>query len=299
MVRRSPPQATRKTFPNVAADRKRIGVVAPASRLSPEVPAAMRALVAGLYPDGRVEVVFHPQCFLADGHFAGPDAARADAFVEVANDPAFDALWYARGGYGSGRLIEAVLPRLNGFARDKAYLGYSDAGAMLSALYANGITRAAHGPMTHEIARQGGEAAAARALSWLVDGAHAALEPSLEPGRKAIAFNMAILSSLIGTPWLPDLTDHVLMLEDVAEHLYAIDRMMFHITSTPALRRIAGLRLGRCSAIPDNDPPFGRTAEEIARDWCARSGIAWLGLADIGHDPDNKVVPFGGLPGPA
>jgi muramoyltetrapeptide carboxypeptidase len=92
-------------------------VVAPASRIGEEVPAEMRALVASLYPDGAVEVAFHPQCHLSDGHFAGPDAARADAFVEVANDPAFDALWYARGGYGSGRLIEAVLSRLGPAAK--------------------------------------------------------------------------------------------------------------------------------------------------------------------------------------
>ena len=269
-------------------------MVAPASRIGEEVPAAMQALVGSLYPDGRVEVVFHPQCFGADGHFAGSDVARADAFVDVANDPAFDALWWAKGGYGSGRLIETVLPRLGPAARAKAYLGYSDAGAMLSALYGNGFARVAHGPMTHEVVKAGGETACARALSWLVERSTAALEPSVADG-KTIAFNMAILSSLIGTPWLPDLTGHVLMLEEIAEHLYAIDRRMFHITSTPALRRVAGLRLGRCNAVPDNEPAFGRTPEEIARDWCARSGIAFLGAADIGHDPDNKVVPFGEL----
>jgi muramoyltetrapeptide carboxypeptidase len=56
---------------------------------------------------------------------------------------------------------------------------------------------------------------------------------------------------------------------------------------------VAGIRLGRCSAIPSNDPEFGRTEDEIARDWCARSGIPYLGRADIGHDAGNKVVPFG------
>jgi muramoyltetrapeptide carboxypeptidase len=279
----------------VAAEPKRIGVVAPASRLSEDVPAAVQALVASLYPAGDVEVHFHPQCFLSDGHFAGSDAQRADAFVEVANDPGFDALWYARGGYGSGRLIETVLPRLGPAARTKAYLGYSDAGAMLSALYGAGFGHVAHGPMTHEIAREGGAATIARALAWLVEGSPAALEPSVAPGGKTIAFNMAILSSLIGTPWLADLTDHVLMLEEVSEHMYAIDRFFFHITSTPAIREVAGIRLGRCSAIPYNEPDFGHTAEEVAQDWCARSGIPYLGRADIGHDADNKVVPFGGL----
>ena len=56
---------------------------------------------------------------------------------------------------------------------------------------------------------------------------------------------------------------------------------------------MAGIRLGRCSDVPENDPDFGRTEEEIARYWCERSGIPYLGRADIGHDVDNKVVPFG------
>jgi muramoyltetrapeptide carboxypeptidase LdcA involved in peptidoglycan recycling len=51
--------------------------------------------------------------------------------------------------------------------------------------------------------------------------------------------------------------------------------------------------LGRCSAITPNEPDFGMNEEEIARYWCQRSGIPWLGRADIGHDTSNKIVPFG------
>jgi muramoyltetrapeptide carboxypeptidase len=51
--------------------------------------------------------------------------------------------------------------------------------------------------------------------------------------------------------------------------------------------------LGRCSSITPNEPDFGMNEEEIARYWCERSGIPWLGRADIGHDTDNKIVPFG------
>jgi muramoyltetrapeptide carboxypeptidase len=58
---------------------------------------------------------------------------------------------------------------------------------------------------------------------------------------------------------------------------------------------VSGIMLGRCSAIPTNDPDFGMTEEAVARHWCARSRIPWLGRADIGHDIDNKIVPFGSL----
>ena len=99
------------------------------------------------------------------------------------------------------------------------------------------------------------------------------------------------LAMLCGTELMPDLTGHVVMVEEVSEHLYAIDRLFFHVTQQ--LRDIAGIRLGRMSDIPENDRPFGAGVEEIARYWCERAGIAYLGTADIGHDPANRIVPFG------
>jgi muramoyltetrapeptide carboxypeptidase len=280
-------------------DRIRIGVVAPSSRLPEQDADAVAALVRRLYPDGRVEVVFHPQCFLSTGHFAGPDEARAQAFLEVANDPGFEAVWFGRGGYGSCRIAPRVLAGLGAAARDKTYLGYSDAGALLAGLYGAGVGRPAHGPMPRDICRSGGEAAVGRALAWLADRDPAALEPSADGDAPRAAFNLAILASLVGTPLQPDLSDHVLMLEEVSEHLYRIDRMMFQLMSNPKLRRLAGVRLGRCSDIPDNDPPFGRDEVEVVQDWCARAGVPYLGRADIGHDSGNRVVPFGRLSAPA
>lgn len=278
----------------MGAGRVRIGVVATGSRFTPEAAARVTALASSIYGDGGPEITYHPNCFLQDGHFAGPDAARAEAFLDIANDPGFDALWIARGGYGAGRLVEAVIPRLNEAARRKAYLGYSDAGIMLAALYGAGCAHCAHGPVANDIMRQGGEAAAARALAWLVDRDPSALDPSvLADRRPAAAFNLTILSTLIGTPWQPDLSGHVLMLEEVSEHTYRFDRAMLHVTSNPAIRRVAGLRLGRCTDVPANDPEFGHDEETLARFWCERSGIPWLGRADIGHDADNRVVPFG------
>lgn len=268
----------------------RIGVVAPSTPILPEVAERVTALAAARFPDA--ELYFHPQCFLVHNHFAGEDGTRAEAFVDVANDPTLDALWFARGGYGSCRIAEQVLGRLNEVARTKTYLGYSDAGFMLAGLYAAGFGHVVHGPMPGDIRREGGDAAVARSLAWLTSAAPDALEPNC--GRsKVAAFNITVFSQLLGTPIQPDLKDHVLMLEDVSEHLYRTDRSMFHITGNPAVRDVAGIRLGRCSEIPDNDPAFGETEEEIVRYWCGRSGIPYLGCADIGHDTANKVVPFG------
>ncbi len=278
----------------MSRERLKIGVVATASAMSPEVAARVPALAAALYGERAPEIVFHPDTTARSGHFAGDDATRARAFLEVANDPSFDALWFARGGYGSCRIAEAVLAGLTPAARGKTYLGYSDTGALLAGLYRAGFPHLAHGPVAQDILRDGGDAAIARALAWLVDRDPAALEPSLVAGQKAAAFNLTVFSQLLGTDLEPDLTGHVLMLEEVSEAMYRIDRSFFHVTGNASVRRVAGIRLGRCSLIPPNDPDFGLNEDEVARFWCERTGIRWLGRADIGHDADNKIVPFGG-----
>ena len=273
----------------------RIGVVAPASRLSHEVPGRVRRLAEAMFPGRVPEIVFHPQCFASHGHFAGDDATRARAFLDIANDATFDALWCGRGGYGSCRIAETILAGIEQPSRRKTYLGYSDAGTLLAALYRERFDHVAHGPVAQDVMRDGGDEAAGRALAWLIDRVASTLEPTIDGTDKTAAFNITILSQLLGTPLQPCLDGHVLMLEDVSEHLYRIDRALFHITSNPGIRQVKGIRLGRCSHIPPNDPDFGMTEEEIARYWCRRSGIAWLGRADIGHDVGNKIVPFGRL----
>lgn len=269
----------------------RIGLTAPGTRMPPELARRAQAVAQKTY-GGRVELIFHPQCFRQAGHFAGEDHERIDALVEIANDPALDAVWLARGGYGACRVAEYAIPRLNGHAREKAWLGYSDAGFLLAGLHRAGFDRVAHGPMPVDLVREDGEEAMLRGLAWLVDGDRRALEPTLTPGQKAMAFNLTILSQLLGTPLEPDFGGRVLMLEDVGEYMYRIDRYFFHVTSNEAVKRCAGIRLGRCSAVPKNDPDFVLNEEDVARFWCERSGIPYLGRADIGHDSANRVVPF-------
>ncbi|MFZ5670410.1 MAG: LD-carboxypeptidase [Pseudomonadota bacterium] len=273
----------------------RIGVVAPSSFIDPAVPAEVTAFARARYGD-RLDLRFDPQCFKVHGHFAGTDAERAEGFLRVANDPGFDAVWFCRGGYGSFRPAAAILAGVGEAAFRKTYMGYSDSGALLAALYGAGVGRPVHGPVAHDIRRPGGEAAVARALDFLVDGDPAALEPSCAPGVKTAAFNLATLGSLVGTPLQPDLAGHVLMLEDVGEYHYRLDRALGHVLGNPAIQKVAGVRMGRFSDIPENPTAdFAMTPEAIVRFWCDRYGIAFLGHADIGHDAGNRVVPFGSI----
>ncbi len=265
----------------------KIAIVAPSCPLSPDAAEMVAAIAA---ERGDAELLIHPQCFFSDGHFAGSDAARLAALREVMADDRVDAVWFARGGYGSNRIAEAALRDLPEAARRKISLGYSDAGFLLAGFHRAGLA-VAHGPMPQDAVRSGGEAAVRRALAWLVDGDSDSLESGLTD-RPAMAFNLTVLSSLLGTVLEPDFSGVELLIEDVAEHEYRIDRLLFHVTGSAALRSIASLRMGRMSEIPANDRPFGSDPDAIVRDWCARSGIAFAGTADIGHDSANKVVPF-------
>lgn len=265
----------------------RIAICAPSTPLTHDDAARVTELARAEFPD--VELHVHPQCFQTDGHFAGPDELRLAALLECANDPGFDGVWFARGGYGACRIAEAAMAKLDHAAHDKIFLGYSDAGYLLGALYRERIGHPVHGPMPIDITREHGEAGVRRALSYFSDD-RSGLEPSLDR-HPTVAFNLMTLAMLCGTRLMPGLANHVVMVEEVSEHLYAIDRLFFHATAH--LGGIAGLRLGRVSDVPENDRPFGSAPEEIARYWCERHAIHYLGDADIGHDGANRIVPFG------
>ena len=265
----------------------KIAVVAPSCTLPHEAAERVQAIAAAR---GDCELVIHPQCFLSDGHFAGPDEQRRAALLEVMADATVDAIWFARGGYGSNRIAEAALGDLPPAARSKLYMGYSDSGFLLAGLHRSGH-EVAHGPMPRDVLREGGERAVTRALDWLVRRDPAAMEPGLQG--PAFAFNLTVLSSLLGTPLEPDFSGAELLIEDVSEHHYRIDRLMFHVTASANVRGVAQIRLGRVVEIPANDPEFGSDEQAIVADWCARAGIRFGGRADIGHDAENRVVPFG------
>lgn len=264
----------------------RIAICAPGKRLEKDHADQVQALVGA---DSGIDLQFHPQCFARHGHFAGPDQERLAAVVECATQPGVDAVWFASGGYGSNRIAADAIAAIGNAAQDKKFLGYSDTGYLLAALYRAGIGHPAHGPMVGDIQREYGASAIKRALEWF-SGGTGGLEPSLD-GRPTVAFNLMTLAMLCGTDLMPDLAGHVVMVEEVAEHLYAVDRLFFHISQH--LHGVAGLRLGRISDVPENDRPFGTSEEEIAQFWCAKAGIAYLGRADIGHDAANRIVPFG------
>src|SRR3954468_13593900 len=115
----------------------RVAICAPGTPITRDVAERVVALAAAEFPE--LELAFHEQCFVEDGHFAGPDRVRLAALLECANDPGIDAVWFAKGGYGANRIAADALVRFDRTAYDKTFLGYSDNGYLLAALYRQDI----------------------------------------------------------------------------------------------------------------------------------------------------------------
>jgi muramoyltetrapeptide carboxypeptidase len=275
----------------------RVGIVAPSRRLTEEVSDRAGALLA--FSGFPIELVIHPQSYLSHGHFAGPDEVRLGAFLDYANDPTIDAIWFARGGYGAARLLPQLPGRLTDVALNKVYMGYSDAGFLLAGLTQLGCKYCAHGPLVADVLRDNGEVTILRALGFLSRIDPSGIESDVTLESNNIAFNLTILQSLLATPWLaPKAKDYrgkTLWIEDVAEYTYATDRSMFQLANSAWFKGLAGVRIGRFSAVPENDVPFPITSEESVAHWCEAANVPVIGCADIGHDADNKIVPFGRL----
>jgi muramoyltetrapeptide carboxypeptidase len=273
----------------------RIGIVAPGRRLGEATQARLEAFA--VQTNLPIELVIHPQCQFSHGHFAGTDSQRLEAFLAAANDPTLDAIWFARGGYGAARLLQGLADGLNDHARSKVYLGYSDMGFLLSALMGMGCQYCAHGPLAGDLDRVGGEGAVLRALRFLARQGAQDIAEGLDEDQFHLAFNLTILRSLLATPWLFSPPEPVcLWLEDVGEYTYATDRSMFQLTNSAWFKDHAQcVRIGRFSHVPDNDVQFSMTSVESVADWCRVSGRPTLVGGDIGHDSDNKIVPFGRL----
>src|SRR4051812_13113121 len=178
----------------------RIAVVAPSCTLKRDAAEAVEAMAV---ERGDCELVIHPQCFLSEGHFAGPDEARLSALREVMADPSTDAVWFARGGYGSNRIAQAAIADMPEAARGKVYMGYSDAGFLLAGFHKAGLD-VAWGPMPQDIMRDGGAGAVTRALDWL--GRRGASAAGAGLGGAALGVNPAGVSDLVGGPPGPGFT---------------------------------------------------------------------------------------------
>jgi muramoyltetrapeptide carboxypeptidase len=238
--------------------------------------------------------------------FAGTDAQRAADLQQMLDDPDIRAVFCVRGGYGTTRIID----RLD-FSRfldnPKWVVGYSDITALHLHLHRLGVP-SIHGTMPLLFARD--TEASLQSLQSALVAAPATLTgrafPNAErppksrknlPKRTAtgplIGGNLSLLAHCIGTPSDVDTAGKILFLEDIGEHLYHIDRMMVQLKRAGKLANLAGLAVGHFTGMEDNEPPFGKTVEEIVLDAVQEYGYPVAFGFPIGHEPSNEAVVCG------
>ncbi len=222
------------------------------------------------------------------GYLAGDDQARLKDFAGQAS------LWAcARGGWGSARLLEQGWQPLDGWL-----LGFSDVTSLLWAQVAAGRPGAIHGPLVTTLAAE--PAWSQERLRQLLFGeAVAPLEGQGWGGGVAegplLVANLTVATHLLGSRWCPPLQGAVLVLEDVGEAPYRIDRMLTHWRLSGALQQLAGLAFGNfsnCEQPEDDDRP-GFCLEQVLRERSADLGIPLLADLPVGHGSVNAALPLG------
>lgn len=269
---------------------KTIGIAAPAGVF--DMPRFERGLA--ILRDLGYTLCVDERVYAREGYLAGSDVQRAALLRELFADDAVDVVMCARGGYGSMRLLPlldwAALARSG-----KPLVGFSDCSALFSGLYAAGGKNGWHGPVVTQMEDLGDESLQAFVMALEQGGRLMYVAENaccLREGKVRAPFfggNLAVLSHLAGTQYLPDLTGHVLFLEDVNESLYKIDRMLTQLKLMGVLDTLAGVVLGEFGDDCDMADICGRLLELLEdRD------IPVLGNFPAGHGNNNHLLPLGG-----
>lgn len=199
-----------------------------------------------------------PGRYLRDQHryLAGTQDARAADLQWALCAPDIDAVWFARGGYGTSQLLSKIpWGKLDG----RPVIGFSDATALFSALHRKGKGGGIHGPVLHSLADLTDDESQ-QALRNVLNGRAVGLPvrhlggPEREVDGLVVGGNLCVLSSLVGTQWQLPTADRIVVLEDVAEEPYKIDRQLLQMVDGGGLWESAGIVFGHFQGC---DPPSG------------------------------------------
>jgi muramoyltetrapeptide carboxypeptidase len=229
--------------------------------------------------------------------FAGTDKVRAEDFQKMLDNPKIKAIFSARGGYGSSRLLDAI--DFTGFQKHPKWIvGFSDITAVHCHIHTLNI-ESLHATMPKLFLQEGGEESL-ESLRKILFGEN--LDYKIEPHRmnrlgvgegQLVGGNLALLSHIIGSKSDINYDGKILFLEDVNEYLYNIDRMMIQLKRSEKLKNLAGLIVGSFSDCQDNQVPFGKTANEIIEEAVADYEYPVCYGFPVGHEVDNWAMPFG------
>lgn len=267
----------------------RVGIVAPSSPVPRDDFAAGAAILGSRY-----RLVHDERIFARHGFLAGEDADRLAELARALADPSLAAIFFARGGYG----IMRILDRLDGeaFARaPKPLIGFSDVTA-LHAFAARAGVVSIHGPLATTLGK--GPADQAEALFTLLESpepppfAHPmhTVHPGVVEG-PLLGGNLEMIARLVGTPWAFDFRDAILLIEDVGERPYRIDRALTQLILSGAFVKLRGAVVGDFVNCGDRDSVPG--AMDVILERLSTLCIPVVRGAPVGHGEANWPVPIG------
>jgi muramoyltetrapeptide carboxypeptidase len=270
-----------------------VGLIAPASPLSDaEIAQGVEHVrFLGLQPVLGHFVAAH------DGYLAGSDAERAADFNRMARDPHIRGIIALRGGYGTMRILDSL--DFAAIAADpKVVMGFSDLTAILNAVVRRSGVVAFHGPLA---ARESVFDETTRAY---FERACMSTEPmgtlrapdavTIHGGRaegRISGGNLSLVAALTGTPWSPAFRDALLVLEEVDEEPYRIDRMLTQLRLAGALQAAAGILFGACTHCEAKGASM--TAAEVLLDRLSGIDRPAVSGVPVGHIPEQWVLPLG------
>lgn len=266
----------------------RLAIVAPAG---PFDPVAFEKGVTWLRE--RYEITYDPDIFSRTGFFAGSDDRRLNELLAAIEDPKIDGILCARGGYGTTRLLPKIdVEQIR--SANKTIAGFSDITA-LHAAWARAGVRSIHAPMVSTL----GSAPEQIQQTWIqsVESTGENYSQHLDPivcGKaqgRLFGGNLAVLCSLLGTPFTPPLDDIILFIEDVGERPYRIDRLLTSMKQAGWFEKISGLILGQFT---EGEPGTDKvTLDEVFECHFDTASFPVLRGMSSGHITDNFPLTFG------
>jgi muramoyltetrapeptide carboxypeptidase len=242
------------------------------------------------------ETVIGEHVLEREGYLAGPDHHRLDDLNRFSRDDSIDGLWCIRGGYGATRILDGI--DYEAWRRHpKTLIGFSDITALHAAIGRQAGVVTFHGPTARNAMSD--LTYASLLMATTVAGDHTLEAPSAETFRsgvvrgRIVGGNLALLAALQGTPYAPDFDDAILVLEDISEAVYRIDRMLTQLRVAGALKNIAGIAFGHFTDIPPDADGCSRTLESVLYETADRCAVPCINRVPFGHVHDQWTLPLG------
>jgi muramoyltetrapeptide carboxypeptidase len=274
----------------------KVALLAPARKVTPE---EMAPAIAQLRSWG-LDVVCAPNLYKNENQFSGSDAERAADLQGALDDDSIRAIFCARGGYGTVRVIDAL--RWDAFMKNPKWIvGYSDVTVLHSHIFTHCRVQTLHATMPINFAKDPHSTNALRRtlfgdpLNYTWNNITEVPNRSGKASGVLTGGNLSLLYALNNTPSDIDTAGTILFLEDLDEYLYHIDRILLNLDRSGKLKNLAGLIIGGMDDMKDNAIPFGKNAEQIIADAVKNYTFPVAYRFPAGHGTENYPLIFGNV----